>query len=47
MVSWTGAPLNRVVDPEDIAFAVLYLASAAGRAYTGQILRADAGSITV
>jgi 3-oxoacyl-[acyl-carrier protein] reductase len=37
------APLRTVGDPDDIAYAVLYLASDAARFVTGQILRPNGG----
>ena len=37
------APLGRVGDPDDIAYAVLYLASDAANFMTGQILRPNGG----
>jgi 3-oxoacyl-[acyl-carrier protein] reductase len=37
------APLGRVGDPDDIAYAVLYLASDAAKFMTGQILRPNGG----
>ncbi len=40
-----AAVLNRHVDPEDIAEAVLFLASERGRGITGQEIRVDAGQI--
>ncbi|MET0449626.1 MAG: SDR family NAD(P)-dependent oxidoreductase [Aeromicrobium sp.] len=42
-----GSPLNEIVEPVDIALAVVYLASDAGRSYTGQILRANGGTVMV
>ena len=42
-----GTPLHRIGDPEDIAAAVLYLASAASSYMTGQILHIDGGLSTV
>jgi 3-oxoacyl-[acyl-carrier protein] reductase len=38
-----GSPLGRVAEPEDVGLAVLYLASAASRSVTGQILRPNGG----
>lgn len=38
-----ASPLGRVGEPEDIAFAVLYLASDAARFVTGQTLRPNGG----
>jgi 3-oxoacyl-[acyl-carrier protein] reductase len=38
-----GAPLRSVGEPEDIAAAVLYLASDASRFMTGQVLRPNGG----
>jgi len=38
-----GAPLRMVGEPEDIAAAVLYLASDASRFMTGQVLRPNGG----
>ncbi len=38
-----GAPLRTVGEPEDIAAAVLYLASDASRFMTGQVLRPNGG----
>jgi 3-oxoacyl-[acyl-carrier protein] reductase len=38
-----GTPLRRTGEPEDIADAVLYLASDASRFVTGQILRVNGG----
>jgi 7-alpha-hydroxysteroid dehydrogenase len=38
-----ATPLKRIGDPEDIAAAVLFLASAAGSFITGKILEADGG----
>lgn len=40
-----AAALNRHVDPEDIAEAVLFLASERGRGVTGQEIRVDAGQV--
>lgn len=39
----TATPLGRVGDPEDIAAAVVYLASPAGSYLTGKILEVDGG----
>lgn len=41
------APLGRVGTPEDIAFAMLYLASDASRFITGQVLRVNGGTSMV
>jgi 7-alpha-hydroxysteroid dehydrogenase len=38
-----GTPLKRIGDPEDIAAAVVYLASEAGSYITGKILEVDGG----
>jgi 7-alpha-hydroxysteroid dehydrogenase len=38
-----GTPLGRIGDPEDIAAAVIYLASQAGSFITGKILEVDGG----
>jgi 7-alpha-hydroxysteroid dehydrogenase len=38
-----GTPLGRIGDPEDIASAVIYLASEAGSYITGKILEVDGG----
>jgi 3-oxoacyl-[acyl-carrier protein] reductase len=38
------SPLGRVGTPEDIAFAMLYLASDASRFVTGQVLRVNGGT---
>lgn len=38
-----SAPLGRVGEPDDIAYAVLYLSSDASRFVTGQILRPNGG----
>jgi NAD(P)-dependent dehydrogenase (short-subunit alcohol dehydrogenase family) len=38
-----GTPLRRLGDPEDIAGAVVYLASPAGRYMTGQAMVVDGG----
>ncbi|MET0196134.1 MAG: SDR family oxidoreductase, partial [Rhodococcus fascians] len=42
-----GSPMNSIVDSDDVAFAVLYLASDAGRSYTGQVLRCNGGTVMV
>jgi 7-alpha-hydroxysteroid dehydrogenase len=39
----TKTPLGKVGDPEDIAAAVLYLSSAAGKYVTGKLLEVDGG----
>ncbi|WP_372735988.1 SDR family oxidoreductase [Nocardioides sp.] len=39
----TRTPLGRVGDPDDIAAAVLYLASAAGKYVTGKLVEVDGG----
>jgi 7-alpha-hydroxysteroid dehydrogenase len=39
----SGTPLGRIGDPEDIAAAVIYLASEAGAYITGKILEVDGG----
>ncbi len=39
----TKTPLGKVGDPDDIAAAVLYLASAAGKYVTGKLLEVDGG----
>ena len=39
----SGTPLGRIGDPEDIAAAVVYLASKAGSYITGKILEVDGG----
>jgi 7-alpha-hydroxysteroid dehydrogenase len=39
----TKTPLGRVGDPDDIAAAVLYLSSAAGKYVTGKLLEVDGG----
>jgi 7-alpha-hydroxysteroid dehydrogenase len=39
----SGTPLKRIGDPEDIAAAVIYLASDAGSYVTGKILEVDGG----
>lgn len=39
-----GTPMNRIGEPEDIAGAAVFLASAAGRYVTGQALVVDGGS---
>jgi 7-alpha-hydroxysteroid dehydrogenase len=38
-----GTPLGRIGDPEDIAAAVVYLASPAGAYITGKVLEVDGG----
>jgi 7-alpha-hydroxysteroid dehydrogenase len=38
-----GTPLSRLGDPEDIAAAIVYLASEAGSYITGKILEVDGG----
>jgi 7-alpha-hydroxysteroid dehydrogenase len=38
-----GTPLGRIGDPEDIAAAIIYLASEAGSYITGKILEVDGG----
>ena len=38
-----GVPLRTVGEPEDIAAAVLYLASGASRFMTGQVVRPNGG----
>jgi 7-alpha-hydroxysteroid dehydrogenase len=38
-----GTPLGRIGDPEDIAAAIIYLASDAGSYVTGKILEVDGG----
>jgi 7-alpha-hydroxysteroid dehydrogenase len=38
-----GTPLGRIGDPEDIAAAIIYLASEAGSYVTGKILEVDGG----
>jgi NAD(P)-dependent dehydrogenase (short-subunit alcohol dehydrogenase family) len=40
-----STPLGRVGDPEDVAAAVVYLASPAGGYLTGKILEVDGGII--
>ncbi|MEO9140513.1 MAG: SDR family oxidoreductase [Jatrophihabitans sp.] len=41
-----NTPLGRIGDPEDIAAAVLYLASPAAAYVTGQVLAVDGGLVT-
>ena len=41
------APMGRIAEPEEIAAAVVYLASDATRTVTGQILCADVGFTAV
>ena len=41
------SPIGRVGTPEDIAFAILYLASDASRFVTGQVLRINGGTSMV
>jgi 3-oxoacyl-[acyl-carrier protein] reductase len=38
-------PLHSIGEPEDIAFALLYLASDASRFVTGQVLRPNGGVV--
>jgi 7-alpha-hydroxysteroid dehydrogenase len=38
-----ATPLGRIGDPEDIAAAVLFLASSAGGYITGKIIEVDGG----
>ena len=38
-----GTPLKRIGQPEDIAAAVVYLASQAGAYVTGKIIEVDGG----
>jgi NAD(P)-dependent dehydrogenase (short-subunit alcohol dehydrogenase family) len=38
-----GTPLRSIGEPDDIAYAVLYLASDASKFMTGQILRPNGG----
>jgi 7-alpha-hydroxysteroid dehydrogenase len=38
-----ATPLGRIGDPEDVAAAVVYLASPAGGYLTGKILEVDGG----
>ena len=40
----TASPLGSVVEPIDSAYAVLYLASAAGRFLTGHVIRVNGGA---
>jgi NAD(P)-dependent dehydrogenase (short-subunit alcohol dehydrogenase family) len=40
----TASPMPGVAEPSDSAYAVLYLASAASRFVTGQIIRVDGGA---
>lgn len=42
-----GSPLGLIGEASDMALAVLYLASQAGRFYTGQILRPNGGTVMV
>ena len=39
----TGVPLGRVAEPEEIAHAILFLASDKAAFVTGQVLTADGG----
>ncbi|MHB1710388.1 MAG: SDR family oxidoreductase [Acidimicrobiales bacterium] len=39
----TRTPLGRIGDPEDVASAVIYLASAAGSYVTGKVIEVDGG----
>lgn len=41
-----ATPLGRIGDPQDIAAAVVYLASAAGGYITGQVLAVDGGIVS-
>jgi 3-oxoacyl-[acyl-carrier protein] reductase len=41
----TRSPLGLVGEPEDVAYAVLYLASDAARFVTGQVLRPNGGAV--
>ena len=40
----TSAPLNRIASPQEIASAILYLASDAARFMTGSALQIDGGT---